>query len=84
MLIEQINSASFSNGILRLETSTLNARGELVVTGSLEIPGPAVATIINGISQAAQDISSQLEGQQPEEDNKDKKGKTKSNQKDKN
>ena len=39
MLVEAITTATFSNGILRLEVATINGRGEQVVSGNIEIPG---------------------------------------------
>lgn len=60
MLIEKINSASFANGILRLQIAATNGRGEWVETGTVEIPGALVASVINQISVAANDISGQL------------------------
>ena len=62
MLVEQINTATFSNGILRLEVAMVNARGEMQVTGNIEIPGNQVANVLNSMSKAAQDISNQLAG----------------------
>ena len=60
MLIEKINSASFANGILRLEVAKTNGKGEWIETGTLEIPGSLVANVISQISTAATDISGQL------------------------
>tara|TARA_B100000953_G_C17888116_1_gene380313 strand:- start:91 stop:366 length:276 start_codon:yes stop_codon:yes gene_type:complete len=60
MLIEKINSASFANGILRLQVATTNGRGEWIETGTIEIPGALVASVISQISVAANDISGQL------------------------
>ena len=56
----KINSASFANGILRLEVAKTNGRGEWVENGTLDIPGGLVANIIAQISTAATDISGQL------------------------
>lgn len=66
MLIEKINSASFANGILRLQVATTNGRGEWVETDTLEIPGPLVSAILSQITQAANDISEQLVQQNEE------------------
>ena len=66
MLIEKINSASFANGILRLQVATTNGRGEWVETDTLEIPGPLVSAILSQITQAANDISEQLVKQNEE------------------
>ena len=60
MLIEKVNSASFANGILRLQVATTNGRGEWIETGTIEIPGALVASVISQISVAANDISGQL------------------------
>ena len=64
MLIEKINSASFANSILRLEVATTNGKGEWVESGTLEIPGALVASVIQQMSTAASDISSQLSDNQ--------------------
>jgi hypothetical protein len=61
MLLEKINSASFANGILRLEAAKTNARGEWVENGTIEIPGTLVASIITQMSTAASEISEQLD-----------------------
>tara|TARA_B100000427_G_C15070810_1_gene404095 strand:- start:101 stop:364 length:264 start_codon:yes stop_codon:yes gene_type:complete len=60
MLVEAITTATFSNGILRLEVATINGRGEQVVSGNIEIPGNQVSNVLASISTAAQDISKQL------------------------
>ncbi len=61
MLLEKINSASFANGILRLEVAKTNGRGEWVESGTIEIPGALVASVISQMSTAASDISGQLD-----------------------
>ena len=60
MLIEKITAASFINGVLRLETSAIDAQGKLKVSGNIEIPGNLVANVINEISNGAQQISEKL------------------------
>ncbi len=60
MLIEKVNAASFANGILRIEVGKTNAKGEWVDSGTLEIPGGLVASVINQLSAAASNISEQL------------------------
>tara|TARA_Y100001935_G_scaffold121437_2_gene100456 strand:- start:20339 stop:20599 length:261 start_codon:yes stop_codon:yes gene_type:complete len=60
MLIEKVNSASFANGILRIEVAKTNGKGEWIESGTLEIPGSLVANVISQISTAATDISGQL------------------------
>ncbi len=81
MLIEKINSASFANSILRLEVATTNGKGEWVESGTLEIPGALVASVIQQMSTAASDISSQLSDNQEttltDDENKNGNGKSK-------
>ena len=60
MLIEKITGATFSNGLLRLETSIINPKGQLESNGRIEIPGTLVGSVINEISLAAENISNQL------------------------
>lgn len=80
MLIEKINSASFANGILRLEVAKTNGKGEWIEAGTLEIPGSLVANVISQISTAATDISGQLVKTEPNNgvDTSDTKDKPKS------
>lgn len=77
MLVEKINSASFANGILRLEVAKTNGRGEWVENGDIEIPGALVANIIGQISTAATDISGQLQPSETTNGNGTDKGKKK-------
>tara|TARA_B100000401_G_C52451256_1_gene552062 strand:- start:225 stop:479 length:255 start_codon:yes stop_codon:yes gene_type:complete len=83
MLVEKINSASFANGILRLEVAKTNGRGQWIENGNIEIPGGLVANIIAQISTAATDISGQLKpsetanGNDSTENKKKGKGKSK-------
>ena len=85
MLIEKINSASFANGILRLEVATTNGKGDWVESGTLEIPGSLVASVIQQMSTAASDISNQLSDNQETSvtDDENKNGNGKSKQKSK-
>jgi len=71
MLIEKITSASFANGILRLQVATTNGRGEWVETGTLEIPGTLVAAVLSQMSTAASDISGQLASNEGDTDVKE-------------
>lgn len=75
MLIEKITGATFSNGLLRLETSIINPKGQLESNGRIEIPGTLVGSVINEISLAAENISNQLS----ESDNDSKVNQSKSN-----
>lgn len=77
MLVEKVNSASFANGILRLEVAKTNGRGEWVKNGDIEIPGALVANIIAQISTAATDISGQLQPSETANGNGADKGKKK-------
>jgi ABC-type iron transport system FetAB permease component len=75
MLVEKITSATFSNGLLRLETSIVNPKGQLESNGSIQIPGTLVGNVINEMSLAAKDISNQLS----DNDNDSKENQLKSN-----
>ena len=82
MLVEKITAASFSNGILRLQTASVNAQGQLEVGGSIEIPGNLVANVINEITNGAQQISDKL-ASTDDKTEKPKESKSKKSSKDK-
>tara|TARA_B110000444_G_scaffold159526_1_gene149156 strand:- start:1726 stop:1989 length:264 start_codon:yes stop_codon:yes gene_type:complete len=85
MLVEKIIAASFLNGILRLETASVNAQGKLTASGSIEIPGNQVSNVINEISDGAQQISAKLASvdEKPKEADKAKSKKGKDSSKNK-
>ena len=60
MLIEGLGNVSFINGLLRIQTVKVNSDGNLIESGSLEIPGNKVGDIINGIATAAKGISEKI------------------------
>jgi len=82
MLVEKITAASFINGVLRLQTASDNAQGQLEANGSIEIPGNLVANVINEISNGAQQISDKLASTDDKTD-KSKGNKSKKTSKDK-
>ena len=70
MIIENLGQVTFVNGILRVQTLNVAPSGELVESGSIEIPGNRVGDIINQLASAAQNISDKI-GEEPiaKEDN---------------
>ena len=86
MIIEGLGKVSFVNGIFKVQTVAINASGDAVETGQLEIPGIRVGEVINALTQAAQGIEEKLKENNPtstDEEKKEPKKKTKKNGKNK-
>ena len=86
MIIEGLGKVSFVNGIFKVQTVAINASGDAVETGQLEIPGIRVGEVINALTQAAQGIEEKLKENNPtstDEEKKEPKKKTKKNGKQK-
>lgn len=81
MLIEKIEAATFSNGILRVQTARIGADGKIIANETLHIPGNLVGDIINSLVGVSQDISSKLEENSASADKKDKQGSKKEKKK---
>jgi len=62
MLVEGLGSVTFVNGVLRVQAVAVGASGEVIETGNIEIPGNKVGDVINGLNNAASDISDKLVG----------------------
>ena len=64
MIIETLGQVTFVNGILRVQALGVAPSGEVVETGTIEIPGNKVGDIINLLAGAAQNISDKI-GEEP-------------------
>ena len=73
MIIEGLGKVSFVNGIFKVQTVAVNASGDPVETGQLEIPGIRVGDVINALTQAAQGIEEKLKENNPTSTDKEKK-----------
>tara|TARA_B100000287_G_C20509232_1_gene732359 strand:- start:353 stop:613 length:261 start_codon:yes stop_codon:yes gene_type:complete len=73
MIIEGLGKVSFVNGIFKVQTVAINASGDPVETGQLEIPGIRVGDVINALTQAAQGIEEKLKENNPTSTDKEKK-----------
>ena len=73
MIIEGLGKVSFVNGIFKVQTVAVNASGDPVETGQLEIPGIRVGEVINALTQAAQGIEEKLKENNPTSTDKEKK-----------
>ncbi len=73
MLVEGLGSATFQNGILRVQLLATDGAGNLSETGTIEIPGNRVTEVINGLANGAQEISAKLAENNPETPNEDTK-----------
>jgi hypothetical protein len=73
MLVEGLGSVTFVNGILRIQCTSVDPEGKAQESGTIEIPGSAVGTVIQGMSAAAQGISDKLNenAETPKENKKD-------------
>jgi len=77
MLIEKIEAASFTNNLLRVQTSKVGADGKMLVNDTIEIPGNLVGEIINGLVSVSQDISNKMgSGEETKKDNPKKTSKS--------
>ena len=83
MLVEKIEAASYSNGLLRVQTARIGADGSNVVNDSIDIPGNLVGIIINGLAEVSKGISNKLEEGQSTIEEKPKKPSKKSKKEDK-
>ncbi len=72
MLIEKIETASFTNNLLRVQTSRVGADGKIIMNETIHIPGNLVGDIINGLVGVSQDISNKL-GDNPDSPKKEEK-----------
>ena len=79
MIIEGIQSVTFINGIIKVSCTQINANGETVESGSLEIPAPCLNNVLNSIIAASKKIEEQISdtGEVEEKEKKDTKSKKK-------
>ena len=76
MIVESLGSITFVNGILRVQTLSINSKGEYSESGSIEIPGNKVGDIINALAAGTQGISDKLESESSTLDEKVEKDKS--------
>tara|TARA_X000000368_G_C23004182_1_gene700348 strand:+ start:576 stop:830 length:255 start_codon:yes stop_codon:yes gene_type:complete len=68
MLVEGIGKVTFVNGVLRVQTICINASGEQVESGTIEVPGSSIGDVINGLASATNGINSKLAENAPSSD----------------
>ena len=77
MVIEQIGSATFVNGLVRIQGLCAGPDGKVRESGVLEVPGNVAAQVINNLVNTLQTLDSQLK--EAEEKEKSSKNKSKEN-----
>lgn len=60
MIIERISTASFSNGLLKIQAQSMDASGNWKDSGTVEIPGSIVGDVITQLTSAANGIAEKL------------------------
>ena len=60
MLVEGLGTVSFVNGLLKIQTMSVNSSGIEEQSGEIVIPGNRVGAILNGLSQSASGIDEKL------------------------
>ena len=73
MLVEGIGKVTFVNGVLRVQTISINASGEQAESGTIEIPANSIGDVINGLATATNGINSKLAENAPTDDGVDTK-----------
>jgi hypothetical protein len=78
MLVENLGSVTFVNGILRVQCTTVDSEGKIRESGTLEIPGNSINNVINGLINSSKSIEEKLntvdaDGKSSTDDKKDKK-----------
>ena len=63
MVIEQIGSATFVNGLVRIQGLCAGPDGKVRRIGVLEVPGNVAAQVINNLVNTLQTLDSQLKDQ---------------------
>jgi|TARA_B100001758_G_scaffold64876_1_gene54126 hypothetical protein len=77
MVIEQIGSATFVNGLVRIQGLCAGPDGKVRESGVLEVPGNVAAQVINNLVKTLQTLETQLN--EAEKNEKGSKGKSKGN-----
>ncbi len=83
MLIEQIGSATFVNGLVRIQTLCAGPDGNLRESGVIEVPGNVAAGVINNLIGTLKELETKLAASETENKQSNPKGKTKGNGKSK-
>jgi len=60
MIIEQIGSATFANGLVRIQGLCAGPDGKLRESAVLEVPGNIAADVINSLINTLQTLETQL------------------------
>ena len=63
MVIEKIGSATFANGLVRIQTLCAGPDGNIRESGVLEVPGNLCAEVINSLVNTLKELENQLEEQ---------------------
>ncbi len=69
MLLEGIGKVSFVNGILRIQGLGVDASGNAVETGNIEIPANKVGEVIDALAASATGINEKLAQEVPASSN---------------
>jgi len=64
ILVDGIASITFHNGILRVECTTIGAEGKPHSSGTLVIPGPVAAPVIQALINGMQELDKKIKEQQ--------------------
>lgn len=64
MLIEGLGAGSLTNGVLRIETFSLNAKGEKVAGEELHIPASVVPRVTQMLNAMVKQLSDQIRADQ--------------------
>jgi hypothetical protein len=65
VLIDSINNISFHNGVLRIECVAAGPDGQPHPSGSLIIPGPVAAKVLEALIKGTQELDKKLREQVP-------------------
>ena len=71
MIIEQIGSATFANGLVRIQALAAGPDGQVRESGVIEVPGNIVAEVVNNLVKTLNTLETQLA--EAEKSNKDSK-----------
>ena len=69
MLVENLGHVTFVNGILRIQGLGVDASGNAVETGNIEIPANKVGEVIEALAASAKGINEKLAGETPSSSN---------------
>jgi hypothetical protein len=64
LMIDSISNVTLSNGVVRIEVSSVNADGQSRPAGEIGIPANQLANVVNGLANAAQQLNERIGQQQ--------------------